>query len=139
MAESKYGKYIARATAETPSDMPGVLTSALGEPKDWAGIQHRIKWHYITQPVLMEEEPHSHDFDEFLCFLGSNPLDPKDFGAEIEVSMGEEGEKQVINTRSVVCIPKGTVHSSVNFKKIDKPVLYCYIYMSPEYKKKPVS
>jgi hypothetical protein len=68
-----------------------------------------------------------------------NPSDPKDFGAEIEVSLGKEREKQVINTCSVVCIPKGMVHSSVNFKKIDKPVLYCDIFMSPEYEKKPAS
>jgi hypothetical protein len=87
----------------------------------------------------MDEEPHSHDFDEFLCFLGSNPEDPEDFGAEIEVSLGEEGEKQIINTATVVCIPKGMIHYPVNFKKIDKPVLFCNIYMSPEYEKNPVS
>jgi len=137
MAESKYGKYIKRGTAgkESGPATPAVLENL----DDWKGIQHRINWNYISQPVLMEEEPHSHDFDEFLCFLGSNPADPKDFGAEIEVSLGKEGEKQVVDTATVVCIPKGMVHSTINFRKVDKPVLFCNIYMSPEYVKKPLS
>ncbi len=135
MAESKYGKYIVRGTAKKKAQ-PGVTPSALGAPKDWAGIQHRINWNYISKPVIMEEKSHSHDFDEFLCFLGSNPEDPKDFGAEIEISMGKDGEKQVVDTATVVCIPKGMVHCPINFKKIDKPVLFCNIYMSPEYTKK---
>jgi hypothetical protein len=138
MADSKYEKYIKRGTVGR-TDQEGITPATLGAPEDWAEIQHRIKWNYISQPVNMEEEPHSHDFEEFLCFLGSNPKDPKDFGAEIEISMGKEGEKQVINTATIVCIPKGMVHCPINFKKIDKPILFCNIYMSPEYLKKPGS
>ena len=135
MGESKYGKYIVRGIAGKES-MPGVMPSAFGEPADWAGIRHRIKWDYVSKPVRMEEA-HSHDFEEFLCFMGTNPGDKEDFDAEIEVSMGEEGEMQVISTPSVVMIPKGMVHSPINFKKVDKPVIYSSIYMAQEYVKKP--
>lgn len=141
MAESKYGKYILRGTSTDKSrpGIPGVTTRALEGSEDWCGIQHRLDWRYISQPVLMTEEPHSHDFEEFLCFLGCNPMDPDDFGAEIELSLGEEGEKHVIDARSVICIPKGLVHCPLNFKKIGKPILFCNIYLSPEYVRKPVS
>ena len=135
MAESKYGKYIVRGITGKES-MPGVMPSAFGEPKDWAGIKHRMKWDYVSKPVQMEEA-HSHDFEEFLCFMGTNPNDKEDFGAEIEVSMGKEGEKQVIDTPTVVLIPKGMAHSPINFKKVDKPIIYCSIYMSQEYVKNP--
>ena len=135
MAETKYGKYIVRGVAGRES-MPGVMPSAFGEPGDWAGIKHRMKWNYVSGPVLMEEA-HSHDFDEFLCFMGTNPADKEDFGAEIEVAMGEEGEKQVITTPAVVMIPRGMVHSPMNFKKVDKPVIYCSIYNAQEYIKNP--
>ncbi len=138
MAESKYGKYILRGTAGTGPHQ-GVTPAILGVPKDWAGIGHRISWNYISQPVIMEMEPHSHDFDEFLCFIGSNATDQKDFDAEIEISMGKEEEKQVINTATVVCIPKGMVHCPINFKKIHKPILFCNIYMSREYVRNPVA
>ena len=135
MAETKYGKYIVRGTAGKES-MPGVIPSAFGEPYDWAGIKHRMKWDYVSKPVRMEEA-HSHDFDEFLCFMGTNPRDKEDFGAEIEVAMGKEGEKQVINTPAVVMIPRGMVHSPINFKKVDKTVIYCSIYNAQEYVKNP--
>lgn len=140
MAEAKYGKYIKRGTAGKGSgpEIPGVTLAVLESPDDWKGIQHRINWGYVSQPFLVEE-PHSHDFDEFLCFLGCNPADPKDFGAEIEISLGKDGEKQIVDTATVVCIPKGLIHCPINFKKIDKPILFGYIYMSPEYTQKPVS
>ncbi len=134
MSESKYGKYIVRGVASKES-MPGVMPSAFGEPKDWAGINHRMKWNYVSKPVRIEEA-HSHDFEEFLCFMGTNPSDTEEFGAEIEVSMGKDGEKQVINTPTVVVIPKGMVHSPINFKKVDKPVIYSSIYMAKEYVKR---
>jgi hypothetical protein len=136
MAESKYGKYIVRGIAGKES-MPGVLPSVFGEPRDWAGIKHRMKWEYVFKPVQMEEA-HSHDFEEFLCFMGTNPSDKEDFDAEIEVSMGKEGEKQVIDTPTVVVIPKGITHGPINFKRVDKPIIYCSIYMAQEYVKKPV-
>ena len=135
MNETKYGRYIVRGIASKES-MPGVMPSAFGEPGDWAGIKHRMKWEYVSKPVQLEEA-HSHDFEEFLCFMGTNPGDKEDFGAEIEVTMGEEGEKQFINTPAVVMIPKGMAHSPINFKKVDKPVIYCSIYNAKEYVKNP--
>ena len=87
----------------------------------------------------MVEEPHSHDFEEFLIFLGGNPANPKDFNAEIEISLGEAGETHVINTAAVVCIPKGLAHGPLNFKRIDKTILFAVIYLSPEYRRQPAS
>ena len=140
MAESKYGKYILRGARNEKSlqEIPGVTTAALEGLEDWGGIQHRINWKYISRPVPMVEEPHSHDFDEFLCFLGCDPTDPKDFGAEVEISLGEKGEKHIIDTPTVVCVPKGLIHCPLTFKKIGKPILFCNVYLSPEYVRKPI-
>ncbi len=139
MADTKYGKYILRGVKKEKAGAgkPGVITTSLEGLKDWAGIHHRLNWKYITQPAVLSEEPHSHDFEEFLCFIGCNPAEPKELGAEIELSMGEEQEKHIIDVPTIVCIPKGVVHSPVNFKKIDKPILFCNICLSPEYEKKP--
>jgi hypothetical protein len=138
MDESKYGKYILRDTGGNKSQ-PGpsaVKPAVLEGLKDWAGIQHRINWRYISQPVVMEKEPHSHDFDEFLCFTGSDPAHAEEFGAEIELSLGKEGEKHLINKPSVICIPRDLVHCPLNFKKVTKPVLFCNVYLAPEYTRK---
>jgi hypothetical protein len=141
MAKTKYGKYFLKATKEkNPNPGTSAMTPIeLEGLKDWGGIQHRMKWTFISQPVLMEDAPHTHDFDEFMCFFGCDPANGPDFGAEVELSLGKEGEKQIINSPSIVCIPKGMVHCPVNFKKISKPILFCHIYLAPEYVKKPVT
>ena len=138
MAKLKYEEYILRQTKPHPKIL--AATPALLEGiKDWGGIQHRMNWKHISQPNLLVKEPHSHDFDEFLCFLGSDPTNAFDFGAEVELSLGKEGEKHVVDFATIICIPKGLVHGPLNFRRIDKPVLFCNIYLAPEYARKPLS
>jgi hypothetical protein len=140
MVKSKYGKYILRGIKEAkPRAKKSAVTPVTLEGlKNWGGIQLRMKWRYISKPIVLVEESHTHDFDEFLVFLGSDPTSEQDFGAEIELSLGKEGEKQIINTPTVICIPKGLVHCPINFKKVDKTVLFSNIYTAPEYVRKPV-
>jgi hypothetical protein len=140
MVTTQFGKYIMKPAAEKkaqeekPAEIPVVLKGL----KDWGGIQHRMKWSFVSKPVLMVDKPHIHDFDEFLCFMGSDPTS-HEFAAEVEISLGQEGEKQIINTPTVVCVPKGLVHCPLNFKKIDKPIIFVRIYLAPDYVRKPVS
>ena len=53
-----------------------------------------ILWNCITEPFEMVKDPHAHDFDQFLHFYGANSLNIKDFDAEVEIYLGEEGEKR---------------------------------------------
>ncbi|MBN1907425.1 MAG: hypothetical protein JW927_20265, partial [Deltaproteobacteria bacterium] len=110
----------------------GVIPSAFGEPKDWAGINHRIKWDYVSRAVRIEEA-HSHDFEEFLCFIGTNPSDTDDFGAEIEVSMGTEGEKHTITTAAIICLPAGVQHAPIFMKKVDRPFYFGHCLLADSY------
>ncbi len=135
MAEGKYGKYILRQTKATGKG-PSVMPVALEGQKDWAGIGHRMVWSHVVQPGQFGQELHSHDFEEFYCFLGNDARDSFDFGAEVEVSLGKEGEKQTIDHTSIVCVPKGLIHGPINFKKVTKPILFCNIYMAPEHRMK---
>ncbi|MBN1190095.1 MAG: hypothetical protein JXA46_10115 [Dehalococcoidales bacterium] len=139
MAESTFGKYILKATKEKNSfaETAAVKPVELDGLKDWGGIQHRLKWAYISQPNLMVDTPHSHDCDEFICFFGCDPTNKSDFGAEVELCLGTEREKQVINAPTIVCIPKGLVHCPLNFVKITKPIMFCRIYNTPQYPRKP--
>ena len=86
---------------------------------------------YITQPVLMEETPHCHDFDFYLFFLGRDDLgDP---GAEIEIGLGEEQEMHTITTPASVYVPRGMIHCPLNFKRADKPVSFAHALLAPKY------
>lgn len=90
-------------------------------------------WRYIPKPMLFDRIPHSHPFDEFLCFLGGNLENMFDFDATIELSMGEEGEMYLIEQATVVHIPAGFVHTPLTFARVDKPVLFHPIALTPAY------
>lgn len=135
MAESKYGKYIVRGTAEKVStDEPGVRTRTM--ENDWGSILPKLNWKYVSNPAQIVDTPHAHDFDEFWVFTGSDPTVPDEFAAEVEICMGKEKEKSIIRTPAVVVLPKGMVHGPINFTKVDKPVIFCNIYLSADYRRK---
>jgi hypothetical protein len=79
---------------------------------------------------LFDQIPHSHPFDEYLCFSGGNLENIFDFNATIELNMGEEGELYLIEKPKVVYIPARFVQNKLTFKIIDKPVLFHPIALS---------
>jgi hypothetical protein len=81
----------------------------------------------------MVPDVHSHEFDQFLVFIGSNPLEPG-LGAEAEICLGKENEKHTINKASIVHIPAGLVHCPLTHQKINKPYLFLDIILSSKYK-----
>jgi hypothetical protein len=87
----------------------------------------------VLAPRVLQDEPHKHDFPQFFCYLGSNPKNLAEFDAEIEVYLGEEGEKHVITSPTILYISPGLVHCPMIYKKVNKPVLHIDIYLSPEY------
>ena len=84
-------------------------------------------YHCISKPMSFDH-PHSHDFPEMLCFIGGNPLDITDFGAEIEFTLG--GEKHLINTLAVVSIPAGVTHCPIKIKKVTKPIIFMEVSLT---------
>jgi hypothetical protein len=131
MAETKYGRYISRRPVEAGKFGPDFrMTGEQDFKSDFSLTVIRV-----SEPVLMEELAHSHDFDMYLFFLGFDPDNMGDLGAEIEMYFGEEGEKHIINSPTSVYIPKGQVHCPLNFKRVDKPILFIHATLAPKYKK----
>ncbi len=89
----------------------------------------------IYSPYLMIPEPHQHNCAEILYFIGGNPMDFQDFGAEVEFVMGEgkEAETYIINATTWVYVPKNLPHCPLNFKKVDKPIMFGHIMFAPTY------
>jgi hypothetical protein len=94
-----------------------------------------LNWYPISEPHVMVEPPHSHDHDMMGLALGGNPLNIAEFDAEFDMWLGEEGEKHTINSVFAVYHPKGLVHRSVDYQKVDKPFQTIHIFMTPEYVK----
>jgi len=135
MAEPKYSKYVIREPLE--KDKSGATLHLCAEDgcvgARFPGFPAEMTTVVISQPTTMNPEPHAHDYDQFLCFLGSNPLNLFDFAAEVEVVLGEEKETQLIDTTSIVFIPKGLLHCPLIFKKVDKPIVFTHICFAPVY------
>jgi hypothetical protein len=138
--EGKYGKYIVQ-NLHDPN---------LGSPefqKMYKKFSNRILWidknvvegafqmntaWYFNVP---EKDPvfdeHTHDFDEMIGFFGSNPDDPYDLGAEIDVTI--DGEKHKLTRTSLIFCPAGMKHMPLSIKRVDRPIFHFSIVVGPEY------
>jgi hypothetical protein len=47
--------------------------------------------------------------------------------------MGEEEETHLINTTTWVYVPGGLLHCPLNFRKVDKPIMFGHIMFAPMY------
>ena len=136
-AGTKYGKYILREPLGKANhiEIPWLVVKMTGE-KDCGGAALVMVCECVSKPFLMVKDSHAHDFDQFLVFIGGNPQNMKDFGAEVELTLGAEGEKHIINSSAVVYIPRGLKHCPLNFKKIDKPIIFMDLGLTPTYARK---
>ena len=137
MAETKYGKYIVKEPYKKGRNEEVIEPMVhLDGEKDVGGANLTVSRSWITQPFRMIKEPHHHDFDQFLIFMGGNPMDVRDFGAEVELFLGEEGERHIIDCPVLVHIPAGLMHGPLEYKRIDKPIVFLDIYLAPTYERK---
>jgi hypothetical protein len=75
----------------------------------------------------------AHPYDECLVFAGLDPKDPNYLGAEIEIALGRDYEKHVINVPSIICIPKGLPHGPIATRKVEKPFAHYAIGLAKDY------
>ena len=133
MAGKKYDKYIKEATYN--DERIGTVVHINGGP-DLCGTDFSPAWVGITEPMFMMKESHYHDYDEYLFFWGGNGADIQEFNAEVELCLGDEEEMHVIDKPAVVYIPRGFRHCPLNFKVVNKPILFMDISIAPNYEKK---
>ncbi len=123
MTESKYGNLILTGLIR---DIPHYTGKSIVAHDGELNTDCSMGYHCISKPMSFDR-PHSHDFAEMLCFIGSNPEDITDFGAEIEMTLGDEGEVHNITTPAVVAMPPGLKHCPIVFKKVTKPIVFLEI------------
>jgi len=147
MAESKLEKYIKR-DMKVPEEIQQrhleVKSPVLGLSSDQklGNKNFALSWWPISEPFEMVSEPHAHDFDQFLIFVGGDLKNMTDLGGEVELTLGESKnklEKFVFTTATTVYVPAGLFHCPLNFKKVNdpnKPILFHDFFFSREYKRK---
>ena len=135
MVENKYSKYVIREPHMKPphEEITAPIVSFNRGRVDFPGVGFSINWELIDKPFIMEKSGHTHDWDQLLCFVGGDSKNFFDFGAEIEFFLGEEAERYVINSTTLVYIPRGLIHGPLEFKKIHKPIMFNNIVLSAQY------
>ncbi len=138
MSKTKYGKYILReplGKARHPEiKVPVIHIGQEGPVVGWGETPFSMTMEAVYQPLSMGGDGHKHAQDEILCFMGGNPMDYRDFGAEAYIMLGEEREKHIISTTSFIYIPGGLLHCPLVFTRVDKLIVFADILLAPVYK-----
>jgi hypothetical protein len=78
---------------------------------------------FVRKPFKGDNPCHTHDFQEFMAWYGSNPDDPDDFQAEIVFCFGEEMEKYIFTRPTIISIPPGLPHHPFEITRVDSPII----------------
>jgi len=154
MAESRYEKYIVRKPAvlgkdgriEYPDKFnfegmadtgPLVWRSPEQAKETDSFVEHGIISGDIVVgggveigPGGFVEKPHKHaEHGEIFLFIGTDPSDPTDLGAEAEFCLGEgdEMERIVLNTSASVYVPPGVAHFPLTWRNVRRPCVFVVI------------
>jgi hypothetical protein len=66
-------------------------------------------------------QEHTHEYDEIVIHLGTDPAHQEELGGEIEFMV--DGQPLIINKTSAVYVPKGVKHGPLVWNKYSKPHL----------------
>ena len=80
---------------------------------------------------------HAHDFHELLCFLGGDPENVADLGAEVSICLGDEMEEHTFNTPTIVSMPPGLKHCPLLIKNVTRPIVFLEVSMTKGFGARP--
>jgi hypothetical protein len=112
---------------ENPDDAGGSITDIIDEKLKFnMSYESVMKAPYRFGPK--PDKPHVHPYyDEFALFLGTNPYDLTDLGAEVSTGMGKELEWHSFSTPTLIKLPKGFPHGPLHVNKLDRPFIFAII------------
>lgn len=121
MADSKYGHCVVTLPVFKRGDTELMHVDA----DNLNGFNCSIIYAYAFKTGItgLSTKPHVHDYDEAIFFIGSEPRNFSELGAEVEFAIGNEEEKHVFDKPTAVVIPRGLPHCPIVTKRIDKPYL----------------
>ena len=126
MAETKYGKYFLSGPPPGFTHPLGPVVTRLDDTVIKGSYFYMIHW-VIPNPdyeMPVGHPPHIHKDAELLFHIGTNPDDPTDLGAEVEIYMGPELERHVFNKSTVIYIPPNFIHCPWRPLKTVRPWIF---------------
>lgn len=103
--------------------------------KHLEGLNMNFTWGFYSKPGIWHRgaESHIHPSPEILVFAGLDPSDIDCLGAQIEIEIGEEHERYIIEKPTAVVCPAGLPHSPIVTRWVDRPFASYRIGLSSEY------
>jgi hypothetical protein len=85
--------------------------------------------------VGMSTEPHVHDHDEVIYFIGSDHKNIGYLGAEVNFKIGPKGQEtdNIFSVPTAVVIPKGIWHCPMIALKLEQPFLCMAVSLTTKY------
>jgi uncharacterized RmlC-like cupin family protein len=140
MVATKYGKYVRPLVFDGAG--PGFYRQVTSLSSESLGVDAVIEFGTYIAAGRMDGEPygiHTHDFNQALLFLGADTNDIGALGAEVELCLGEEGEKHMITTSTAISVPRGFPHFPANITRLEKRFIFMTVSCSSEYNVIPFS
>ena len=94
---------------------------------------YHIGWQIFTGANDMEDTHIHQGVEEYIFFMGADPMNIFDFDAEIEFLFGDDPdhmESYIITKPTVVRIPANVWHCPIRFRKMNKPLLFQAAFLS---------
>jgi hypothetical protein len=110
--------------------------------KDLGGMKLNFCWGIHKNPGAWLRGPanelHTHPNDEVMVFAGTEPADVDWLGAEIQIDLGPEHERYIINEPTAVVIPAGMPHGNIVTRWVDRPFGLLLMSLAEEHETKYV-
>jgi hypothetical protein len=138
--EGEYGKYIVQQLHEPDMITPEFreLYRKFASRILWidgnevpGAFQMNTAWYKKAQPRDPLFEEHVHDYDELIGFFGSDPENPNELNAVLELWL--EGEAHRITRSSLIFVPGGMKHNPLRILEVQKPIFHFSVVMDPYY------
>ena len=98
------------------------------------GIDLSLDWAFFSKPGtwFRGAGAHTNPADELVIFMGTDPTCPGRLGAEVELDLGPEHERHIINKPCAVICPAGLPHGPHITRWVDRPFAFSSVFLGPE-------
>ncbi|MCL2126224.1 MAG: hypothetical protein FWH33_09600 [Oscillospiraceae bacterium] len=132
-----YDKYFASGEALWAKGQPHheVVYPVMQTNNNIFGSKEKIRrtWMPVSEPHVLAEHAHFHNYLEYIVFYGSDPDNITDLGGIVEFTIGEDKDNLTmfrIDKSTIFCVSPGLWHSPMDFVKINdksKPIVFCEV------------
>jgi uncharacterized RmlC-like cupin family protein len=134
MANNKYDKYfVTDVVKENKWGGEGISLGNVPEEIIPPNAKISLGVTAVRKPYMFHEPTHKHTFTEYFFFFGSNPTDMHQFDAEVEFSFGEEREKHIVTSPTIITAIPGVYHCPLNYARVFQPFYCLEAFLTPKY------